>query len=112
MENQYLSLQLIKNSYELNEGESIVNQLIADKVNFLKKRIFQLEERYGIESPYLESRLEELNQHKAELGAFLSSFDDENQEMLISCSIDIQLVPAKNAQNGNLINKHGLKSIN
>ena len=83
MENQYLSLQLIRNTYEVNEGESIVNQLIADKVNFLKKQIFKLEERQGIQSPFLESRLEELNQNIAQLGAFMRGVDNENQEMLI-----------------------------
>jgi hypothetical protein len=98
MENQYLSLQLIRNTYEVNEGESIVNQLIADKINFLKKQIFKLEERQGIQSPFLESRLDELNKNKAQLGAFMRSVDDEDQEMLINCSIDIQLVPAKNTE--------------
>jgi hypothetical protein len=101
MENQYLSLQLLRNIYEVNEGESIVNQLIADKINFLKKQIFKLEERQGIQSPFLENRLEELNQNIVQLGAFMRSVDDENQEMLINCSIDIQLVPAKNAENVN-----------
>jgi len=101
MENQYLSLQLIRNTYELNEGESILNQLIADKVNFLKKQIFKLEERQGIQSPFLESRIEELRQNKAQLEAFLRNSDDENQEMLINCSIDIQLVPAKNTEKVN-----------
>jgi hypothetical protein len=112
MENQYLSLQLLRNIYKVNEGESIVNQLIADKINFLKKQIFKLEERQGIQSPFLENRLEELNQNIVQLRDFINGIDDKNQEMLINCSIKIHLVPAKNAKNGNLINKHGLKSVN
>lgn len=95
MENEFLSLQLIKNKYDVSEGKTIISQLLADKINFLKKQIFKLEERYGIDSPFLENRVAELQQCQDDLDTFLRSVDEEDTEVLINCSIDIQLVPRR-----------------
>lgn len=97
MENEYLALQLIRNTYNIAEGKSIVEQLLTDKINFLKKTIFKLEERYGVDSPFLQNRVIELRKNQEELDFFLNHVDEEDQEMLINCKIDIQLVPIKTA---------------
>ena len=95
MENQYLSMQLIRNTYGIAEGKTIIEQLLADKITFLKKEIFKLEERYGAGSPFLENRVEELKKCQEDLDFFLNHVDEEEQEMLINCKIDIQLVTGK-----------------
>ena len=97
MKNEYLSLQLIRNTYNISEGKTIIEQLLADKINFLKKQIFKLEERFGTDSPFLENRVIELRKCQEDLDFFLNQTDDEEQEMLINCKIDVQLVPTKSS---------------
>ena len=98
MENDYLSMHLIRNTYEITEGKTIIQQLLADKINFLKKQIFKLEERFGVDSPFLKNRVIELKKCQEDLDFFLNHVDDEEQEMLINCKIDVQLVPTKSAE--------------
>ncbi|MFT6166520.1 MAG: hypothetical protein ACJAV5_001856 [Vicingaceae bacterium] len=98
MENQYLSMQLIRNTYEIAEGKTIIEQLLVDKINFLKKQIFTLEERFGLDSPFMQNRVVELKKCQEDLVFFLNHVDDQEQEMLINCKIDIQLVPTKSAE--------------
>lgn len=99
MNNDYLSLQLIRNTYDVAEGKTIIEQLLADKINFLKKQIFKLEERFGTDSPFMQNRVEELRKCQEDLDFFLNHVDDEEQEMLINCKIDVQLVPKKSKEN-------------
>tara|TARA_R110000868_G_scaffold265049_1_gene523849 strand:+ start:547 stop:879 length:333 start_codon:yes stop_codon:yes gene_type:complete len=98
MENEYLSMQLIRNTYNVDEGKTIIEQLLADKINFLKKQIFKLEERFGADSPFLKNRVIELRKCQEDLDLFLNHVDEDQQEMLINCKIDIQLVPTKNEE--------------
>ena len=98
MENEYLSIQLIRNTYKIAEGKTIIEQLLADKINFLKKQIFTLEERFGVDSPFMQNRVVELRKCQEDLDFFLNHVDHQDQEMLVNCKIDIQLVPTKNAE--------------
>jgi|GEM_PF-3140364 len=98
MGNEYLSMQLIRSTYDIAEGKTIIEQLLADKINFLKKQIFKLEERFGVDSPFMQNRVQELKKCQEDLDFFLKQVDDEEQEMLINCKIDIQLVPTKKSE--------------
>jgi len=71
MKNEYLSLQLIRNTCNISEGKTIIEQLLADKINFLKKQIFKLEERFGTDSPFLENRVIELRKCQEDFRFFL-----------------------------------------
>ncbi len=65
------------------------------KSTSLKKQIFKLEERFGTDSPFLQNRVIELKKCQEDLDFFLNQVDDEEQELLINCKIDVQLVPLK-----------------
>ena len=97
MKNEHLSMQLIRNTYDVAEGKTIVEQLLADKINFLKKQIFKLGERFGVESPLMQNRVQELRKCQNNLELFISQVDTKKQEMLINCTIEIKLVQTKNS---------------
>ena len=101
MENSTLSLNLIKNSYDSCESKKMINKLFDDKIKFIKMQVLSLEDRFGINSPFLENRLKELNQSKEELSNFFTNIDsdaiDSNDiEIKINCAIHLEIVPKSN----------------
>jgi len=92
MEKAKLSLHLIRNTYEVDDAKEVITQLLSDKINFIRRQIFSLDERYGINSSYLENRLKELNQSKEDIVTFFKSINSEELEVKIDCPVNIELV--------------------
>ena len=92
MENKKLTLNLIRNTYESDEAKTIINQLLSDKICFIQRQIFSLEERLGIDSPFLKNRLKELNESKEQLEEFLNNTSSDEMQVKIDCPINIELV--------------------
>ena len=92
MEKAKLSLHLIRNTYEVDDAKEVITQLLSDKINFIRRQIFSLDERYGINSSYLENRLKELNQSKEDIVTFFNSINSEEFEVKIDCPVSIELV--------------------
>ncbi len=92
MEKNKLSLQLIKNSYDAEDAKELVMQLLCDKSTFIKRKIFSLDERYGIHSPFFENRLTELTECKKDLKLFFENMNSDDFEFRINCPIEIEVV--------------------
>lgn len=76
-------VKLIENQFDKEEARDLVLILINDKIRFLQRKIFMLQERVGCDTQKIEQRLSEL---KLEKSRVMAEFDLINN---VDCSVEI-----------------------
>lgn len=87
---------LVRTNYPVEEGREVLLSLISDKINFLERTIFSLEERFGSDTSHLVSRVKELRAERESLKTFLASLEDKNMMLSIHCPVTIECKEIKN----------------
>ncbi len=94
MENH--QLQLVDNTYNVEEAKEILFSLLNDKMKFLKLRLLNTMELYGSCSPDLESRLEHLKVEKELLYDIFKQYEGNDSIRLeVDCIVDIKVRKAQ-----------------
>lgn len=85
-------LQLVDNTYNVEEGQEVLFSLLNDKMKFLKLRLLHNMEHYGSCDPDLEQRLEDLKKEKEQLyDLFKPLQGNADIRLEIDCIIDIKV---------------------
>lgn len=85
------SFQLIQNTYDVEETQNLLNELIDKKIASIEKQIESLNDRFVVSSPFLEDRLNHLLQAKDDLESFFRSVHSDEYDVMIDCPINIEL---------------------
>ncbi len=86
-----LEIKLVDNTYEISESNEVLQQLLTDKINFLKKKRFSSEIRFGHCPTNVEGRLQELEEAKMQLANFFNSLQNTDYEVEIECPVRITI---------------------
>ena len=86
MENH--SIKLIDSTYDVNDSKEVLCSLLQNKIQFLNKEIFSIEERHGSDVVHLQLRKAELQGELSVICTMLSSLE-EGALLDIECSIGI-----------------------
>lgn len=91
LENKF-SFQLIDNTYDVEDTEKLISKLIKEKIDVIGSQIESLENRFALNSPFLEARLNHLVNAKNELKTFLDKVNSEEYELKVDCPINLELI--------------------
>lgn len=84
-------LTLIDSTYNVNDAKEVLQSLLSDKIRFLNRKIFSLQERFGSDTEHQENRVRELRKELDQLRAFLDPFNDDGYEVEIDCLVDLKI---------------------
>lgn len=84
-------IKLGTGTYDVDEAQEVLMNLIINKINFHTKKILSLRERYGKEDKQSEKRIEELNATREEILQFLEKVDENKQKITINSTINVEI---------------------
>lgn len=85
-------LQLIENTYKLEDAKEVLFSLVNDKMEFLKLQIMSKTERFGTCSADFSERLEALRAEKQNLQKLFKQYEgQEDVHFEIDCLVDIKV---------------------
>jgi len=85
------TINLIKGTFKPDEAREILLQLLIDKINFHKIKIWGSRERFGKPDADSEQRLKYLNESRKNVEMFISKAIDEQKNITINSNIEMSI---------------------
>lgn len=88
--------KLIDSTYSADDAKEVLISLVNDKIKFLNRQIFSLEERFGSDTQHLKNRVKIIQEEKAKLLTLLEQYSSEGTLLSIQCDVRMEtVVPAE-----------------
>jgi len=78
-------VKLIDNTYSGSEAKELLTALINDKIRFLKRKIFSIQERTGENPTHLQKRISELQVERDRLINKFEELGEKDYKVEIDC---------------------------
>lgn len=89
------NLSLIKGQFSATEAKEILTNIYLAKIRFHELKKFSSQVRFGVEDETAKHRIPELKEDLEKLLKITSEAEENNQQLIISSQIEIQLVDAE-----------------
>lgn len=83
--------KLIDSTYDVDGAREVLTTLISNKINFIKKHMLSIEERFGSDSSHFEKRIQKLREEKRSLELFLENYEGEEVSLDVSCTASLRV---------------------
>lgn len=81
---------LIDSTYGVEDAKEVLASLITDKINFLNKKIFSEQVRFGSDTQHKENRVQILKMEQEQLLETLNALED-GARIGISCKVNMKI---------------------
>jgi hypothetical protein len=81
--------RLISGIFSPEEANTVLMNLLEDKITFHRRNIWSRQERFGQSDPASEKRIRELQQTKSDIAKLLAEAASSGTQLSIRCDIDI-----------------------
>lgn len=82
--------KLIEGIFSASDAKKVLLSLFNHKIQFHKRRIFSIEERFGIKDEHSVLRISQLEQTVEEVQQMLKEAERENKQLVIRSTISVE----------------------